>query len=129
MGVSIKKSHFPPSCGFLTWITWEFTGKPGAYTVRKEMKCSGNIGILHELVLDTTQKSEKHELIRVVSRTNLCSISESQLHFISFLRMCEKKIGRLCYLCIVPQISPQSIFSHQILKQIFSLIFIEFKIA
>ena len=59
MGVSIKKSHFPPSCGFLTWITWEFTGKPGAYTVRKEMKCSGNIGILHELVRDTTRKSEK----------------------------------------------------------------------
>ena len=94
-GGEYKKFHFPPSCGFLTWITWEFTGKPGAYTVRKEMKCSGNIGILHELVRDTTRKSEKHELIRVVSRTNLCSISESQLHFISFLTMYEKKIGSL----------------------------------
>ena len=96
------------------------------YTVWKEIKWSE---ILYELVRDTTCKSEKHELICAVSWTNLCSISESQLHFISFLTMCEKKIGRLCYLCILPQISPQSIFSHQILKQIFSLIFIEFKIA
>ena len=32
----------------------------------------------HELVCDTARKSEKHELIRVVSRANPCSISESR---------------------------------------------------
>ena len=38
-----------------------------ARSVRKEMKCSGETEILHELVHDTTRKSESHELIRVVS--------------------------------------------------------------
>ena len=41
--------------------------------------------ILHEIVRDITRKSEKHELIRVESRTISCCISESPLHFISFL--------------------------------------------
>ena len=35
-------------------------------TVRQEMKCSGDSEILQEIVCDTTRKSEKHELIRVV---------------------------------------------------------------
>ena len=37
------------------------------YNVRKEMKCSGDSEILHELVRDNTQKSEKLKLIREVS--------------------------------------------------------------
>ena len=44
--------------------------------VKQEIKCSGNSELLHE-------KSEKHELVRVVSRTISCSISES--HHTSFL--------------------------------------------
>ena len=52
------------------------------YTVWKEIKWSE---ILYELVRDTTCKSEKHELICAVSWTNLCSISESPSHIISFL--------------------------------------------
>ena len=57
------------------------------HTVRKEIKCSGDSEILHEKVRDTTctRKSEKHEIIRVVSRTISCSISESRLHFIFVL--------------------------------------------
>ena len=35
------------------------------FNVRKEMKCSGDSEVLHEIVRDTSQKSEKHELIRV----------------------------------------------------------------
>ena len=42
------------------------------------MKCSGDSVILHE-------KWKKNELIRVVSRTISCIISESPLHFIPFL--------------------------------------------
>ena len=37
------------------------------------------------VVRDTSRKSEKHWLIRVVSLTNPCCISESTLHFIFFL--------------------------------------------
>ena len=37
------------------------------YTVRKEMKCSGDPEILHGLVHDTTRKLEKHELFYEVS--------------------------------------------------------------
>ena len=56
------------------------------HTVKKKLKCSGDSEILHELVVrDTTRKSEKHELIRVVSRTISYGISKSLLHFISFL--------------------------------------------
>ena len=36
---------------------------------------------------DTTRKSEKHELILVVSRNNPCRISDSPLHFISLLKV------------------------------------------
>ena len=61
---------------------WEYRGEP--CTVRKEIKCCRDSEILHGLVHDTTRKSEKHNLIRVVSWTNLCSNSESPLHFISF---------------------------------------------
>ena len=46
------------------------------------MKYSGDSEILHEIVRDTTRKSEKHELIRVVSQAFSCSISESTLHFL-----------------------------------------------
>ena len=62
---------------------WEYRGEP--CTVRKEIKCCTDSEILHGIVHYTTRKSEKHNLIRVVSWTNLCSISESPLHFISFL--------------------------------------------
>ena len=41
--------------------------------------------VLIKIDHDTTRKSEKHELIRVVSRTISCCISESPLHFIFFL--------------------------------------------
>ena len=37
------------------------------YSVKEEMKCSGNSEILHEIVRNTTRKSE--------SITNLCSIT------------------------------------------------------
>ena len=47
------------------------------YTVNKEIKCSGDSEILHEIVRDITRKSEKHEPNRVISRTISCSISES----------------------------------------------------
>ena len=43
--------------------------------------CSGD----YFVILHCSRKSEKHEQIRVVSRTISCSISESPLHFISFL--------------------------------------------
>ena len=49
------------------------------------MKCNVDFEILHEVVCDTTRKSERHELIRVVSRSISCSISKSSLHFIYFL--------------------------------------------
>ena len=39
----------------------------------KEMKCSWDSEILHEIVWDTTRKSKKHELIHVVLRTISCS--------------------------------------------------------
>ena len=39
----------------------------GVYTVRKEIKCSGETEILHELVHDTTRKPDTHEQIRLVS--------------------------------------------------------------
>ena len=48
------------------------------------MNCSGDSEILHQIVRDTTRKSEKHELIRVVSRTISCSISESPLKFLTW---------------------------------------------
>ena len=38
------------------------------YTVKKEMNYSKESEILHEIVRNTTRKSEQHELIRVVSR-------------------------------------------------------------
>ena len=53
-----------------------------SYTGELEMKCSGDSEILHEIVCDTTRKSEKHKLICVVSQTILCSISESPPHLI-----------------------------------------------
>ena len=57
------------------------------YTVKKKMKCSEDFEILHEIVSDTTRKSEKHEIICELSQTISYSISESPLHFISFLRV------------------------------------------
>ena len=44
------------------------------YTVNKEIKRSCNSEILKEVARDATRKSEKLELIRVVSRTISCSI-------------------------------------------------------
>ena len=56
-----------------------------AHTVsllKKEMTCSRHSKILHEIVRDTSRKSEKHELIRLESRTIPCSIWESRQHYI-----------------------------------------------
>ena len=55
------------------------------YTVKMEMKWRGESEILHEILRVTKQISEKHELIRAVSRTILYSISDSPAtpHFIS----------------------------------------------
>ena len=50
-------------------------------TVRTEIKCNGESQILHELVHETTRKSESQELIRKVSRTKSCIISVFSLHF------------------------------------------------
>ena len=52
----------------------------GSLTVKKEMKCSGD----SEKVRATTRKSKEHEIIRLVSRTISCSISESPKHFSPF---------------------------------------------
>ena len=59
---------------------------PGTFhTVKKKkLKCSGDSEILKEIVRNTTRKLEKHELVRLVSWTILCSTSEFLLHFISF---------------------------------------------
>ena len=54
-------------------------------TVKKEMKCSRDSEIIHEIVRDTTRKSEMHEVIHAVSRTISWSILESLLQFVSFL--------------------------------------------
>ena len=54
-------------------------------TFKKKMKCGRNSDILHEIVRDTTRKSEKPKLIHVVSRNISCSILETPLHFISLL--------------------------------------------
>ena len=62
--LTIWKSHFPPQ-----------------RSVIKEMKCGGDSEILHEIVLDNTRKSERHDLIRVVTRTISCIISKFPLHF------------------------------------------------
>ena len=66
-------------------------------TVIKEMKCRGDSEIREqqEKVRGTTRKSEKHELIRVVSRTISCCISESPLQFISFLTVIPMCLGVL----------------------------------
>ena len=65
----------------LFWKTYPF----GLYTVRKEIKKNGDFEILHEIVLDTTRISSCFFVLCIVSRTILCRISESPLHFISFL--------------------------------------------
>ena len=49
-------------------------------TVRQEMKCSGDSDILQEIVRDTIQKSEKHELIRVVSQATVFRV----IHILKF---------------------------------------------
>ena len=51
--------------------------------------------VLIKIDHDTTRKSEKHELIRVVSRTISCCISESPLQFISFLTVIPMCLGVL----------------------------------
>ena len=51
-------------------------------TVRMEIKRSGDSEILHEIVRDTERKSEKHEIIRVVSQT-ICVVSRNS-HYASF---------------------------------------------
>ena len=44
------------------WASWH-SSQYGGLSVKKEMKCSGDFEILHEIVRDNTQKSENHELI------------------------------------------------------------------
>ena len=77
----------------IVWITmypivslWQYSDADSASALL-ERKWSG-AGIpryyVHELVCDTTRKSEKREIIREVSCTYPCSISESPLHVISF---------------------------------------------
>ena len=62
--------------------------KNDQFTARvKEMKCSGDYEILHGIVRDATRISSCFSDFHVVSRTISCSISESPLHFISFLTM------------------------------------------
>ena len=51
-------------------------------TVRMEIKSRGDSEILHEIVRDTERKSEKHEIIRVVSQT-ICVVSRNS-HNASF---------------------------------------------
>ena len=55
------------------------------YTVRKEIKCSGDSEILREIARDTTRIKSCRSDFRVVSRPISFSISEFPLHFISFL--------------------------------------------
>ena len=52
-------------------------------TYKKEVKCCGDSDILHEIFRDTPRKAEK--LIRVVSQTSLCSISDSLPATLNFL--------------------------------------------
>ena len=78
------------TCFGLSYRKTEFTRQTvqvhcTVYTLKKELKCSRDSEILHEIVRDTTRKSEKYELVRIVSRTISCRISKSTLHFISFL--------------------------------------------
>ena len=56
-----------------------YGGRP--HTVRKEIKCSGDLEILHKIVCATIRKLGKHELFRVLSRTISFSISKSPLTF------------------------------------------------
>ena len=68
------------------------------YTVRKEIKCSGDSEILvHEIVRDNTQTqiSLCFSNFRVLSRTIWCSISESTLHLISFLTIMEQMYNNI----------------------------------
>ena len=60
-------------------------GEDGYTTLFGRIKCSGDSEILYETVRDTTRISSRLSDFRVVSRTISCSISESSLHFISFL--------------------------------------------
>ena len=89
VGPCIQYIYIGPCGPCLTcrgWASWH-SSQYGGLSVKKEMKCSGDFEILHEIVRDNTQKSENHELILLLSRTILCStrISESLLQFIPFL--------------------------------------------
>ena len=53
---------------------------------KKEIRCSWDSEILHEIVRDTTRKLKKNELIRGVSRTISCSISEPRFTSFPFLQ-------------------------------------------
>ena len=53
--------------------------------------------ILHEIVRDTPRISSFFFNFRVVSRTISCSISESQLHLISFFFQCKWKQNKSCH--------------------------------
>ena len=55
-----------------------------SYTVRKEMKGSGEIEILNQLVHDTTRISLWFSDFRIVSWTNSYFFSVSPLHLIYF---------------------------------------------
>ena len=57
--------------------------KQGDYTARKEIKCSEDSEILHEIVRDTTRNMFFPDF-REVSRTISCCISESRYNSFPF---------------------------------------------
>ena len=93
-----KKNRHPFSEAALEVISWSqpshtvWICSKNAYTikyklVKKEIKCSEDFKILNEIFRETTRKLEKHELIRVVSRSISCSISKFPAHLI-FFKLC-----------------------------------------
>ena len=78
------------------------------------MKCSGDFEILHGIFGDTTRISSSFSDFLVVPRTISCSISKSQLHFISFLTVhwLENKDNMLwCTLYSVQQYTVYSVYT------------------
>ena len=70
-----QRSQLRQCPGEYTWSKRELNN----YTVWKEIKCSVDSEILHQLFRDNTRKLKKHELIRVIS----CAVSRNP-HTTSF---------------------------------------------
>ena len=90
-----QKNRHPFSEAALEVISWSqpshtvWICSKNAYTikyklVKKEIKCSEDFKILNEIFRETTRKLEKHELIRVVSRSISCGISKFPAHLMFF---------------------------------------------